>query len=225
MRLQERDQLLHTVLHMKRLLTAIPALLFVLACSTAKPDRAVRTSETLSTMQEQVTVARTRVDTTLASLRNLMSTSPQSLRPAYDAYARDLSALDKSATSIRKSNDELRNRTADYFTSWKKDASKVSSPELQSIADQRRQIVSDQYDRFRTSYAGVSTAFDTLLKDLHDIGSVMGNDLTDATQSQVRGTAVVQSAANDGARAQAALDAALADTRAFSQQLSPTAGQ
>ena len=154
-----------------------------------------------------------------------MSASPESLRAAYDAYARDLSALDKSATSIRKSNDELRDRTADYFTKWKKDAAKVSSPDLQAIADQRRQIVRDQYDRFRNSYAGVSTAFDTLLKDLHDISAVMGNDLTDATQSQVRGTTVVQSAANDGARAQAALDAAQADSRALIQQLSPTAGQ
>lgn len=210
---------------MKRLLTAIPAVLFVLACSTAAPDRAVRTSDTLSTMQEQITVARTRVDTTLASLKNLMSTSPESLRAAYDAYARDLSALDKSATSIRNSNNELRNRTADYFTSWKKDAAKVSSPELQAIADQRRQVVRDQYDRFRTSYGGVSTAFDTLLKDLHDVGTVMGHDLTDATQTQVRGTTVVQSTASDGARVQTALDAALADTRAFSQQLAPTAGQ
>src|SRR4030088_2873799 len=115
---------------MNRLLTVIPAVLFALACSTAAPDRAVRTSETLSTMQEQVTVARTRVNTTRASLTNLMSASPASLRAAYDAYARDLSALDKSAASIRNSNDELRNRTADYFTSWRKDAAKVSSPEL-----------------------------------------------------------------------------------------------
>jgi ATP-dependent protease HslVU (ClpYQ) peptidase subunit len=176
-------------------------------------------------MQEQVTVARTRVDTTRASLTNLMSASPASLRGAYDAYARDLSALDKSATSIRNSNDELRNRTADYFTSWKKDAAKVSSPELQAIADQRRQVIRDQYDRFRTSYAGVSAAFDTLLKDLHDISSVMGNDLTDATQTRVRDTTVVQSAASDGNRVQTALDAALAEARAFSQQLSPTAGQ
>ncbi len=210
---------------MNRLLTVIPAVLFVFACSTAAPDRAVRTSETLSTMQEQLTVARTRVDTTLASLNNLLSTSPASLRAAYDAYARDLSALDKSATSIRNSNDELRDRTADYFTSWKKDSAKVSSPELQTIADQRRQVVREQYDRFRTSYAGVSTAFDTLLKDLHDVSTVMGHDLNDSTQTQVRGTTVVQSAASDGARVQKALDAALADTRAFSQQLSPTAGQ
>jgi hypothetical protein len=210
---------------MNRLRTVIPAVLFALACSTAAPDRAVRTSETLSSLQEQLTVARTRVDTTLASLRNLMSTSPESLRAAYDAYARDLLALEKSATSIRNSNDELRNRTADYFTSWKKETAKVSNPDLQAIADQRRQVVRDQYDRFRTSYAGVSTAFDVLLKDLHDVRSVIGNDLTEATQTQVRGTSVVQSAASDGARAQTALDSALADTRAFSQQLSPTAGQ
>ena len=210
---------------MNRLAAVIASLVFALACSTAAPDRAVRTSETLSSLQEQLTVARTRVDTTQASLKNLMSTSPASLRAAYDAYARDLLALEKSATSIHNSNDELRNRTADYFTNWKKDTAKVSSPELQTIADQRRQVVRDQYDRFRTSYAGVSTAFDILLKDLHDVRSVMGNDLTDATQSQVRGTTVVQSSVSDGYRVQSAIDAALADTRAFSQQLSPTASQ
>ena len=210
---------------MKRLATVIASLLFALGCSTAAPDRAVRTSETLSSLQEQLTTARTRVDTTLASLTNLTSTSPASLRAAYDAYARDVQALEKSATSIHNSNDELRNRTADYFTNWKKDTAKVSSPELQAIADQRRQVVRDQYDRFRTSYAGASTSLDTLLKDLHDLRSVIGNDLTEATQSQIRGTTVVQSAASDGSRAQSAIDAALADTRAFSQQLSPTAGQ
>jgi hypothetical protein len=210
---------------MRRLVVPISAILLVLGCSTAAPDRAVRTSDTLSTMQEQVTVARARVDTTLASLRNLMSTPPESLRPAYDAYTRDLAALDKSAASIRNSNDELKGRTADYFTSWKKDAAQISSPELQGIADQRRQVVRDHYDRFRNSYAGVSPAFDVLLKDLHDVGTVMGHDLNDATQTQVRGTTVVQNAASDGSRVQAALDAALADSRAFSQQLSPTAGQ
>jgi len=210
---------------MRRLSAVIPVLLFALACSTAAPDRAVHTSETLSTMQEQVTVARARVDTTLASLNNLMSASPQSLRAAYDAYARDLLALDKSATSIHNSNDQLRNQTADYFTSWKKETAKVSSPELQAIADQRRQVVREQYERLRTSYAAASTATDTLLKDLHDIRSVIGNDLTDATQTKVRGTTVVQSATSDGARVQTALDAALSETRAFSQQIAPTAGQ
>ena len=210
---------------MRRLVIPITAILFVLGCSTAAPDRAVRTSETLSTMQEQLTVARSRVDTTLASLKNLTSTSPDSLRPAYDAYVRDLSALDKSAASIRSSNDQLKGRTADYFTSWKKDSAKISSPELQAIADQRRQVMHDQYDHFRDSYAGVSPVFDVFLKDLHDVSTVMGHDLNEATQTQVRGTAVVQNAASDGSRVQSALDAAVAESRAFSQQLSTTAGQ
>ena len=134
-------------------------------------------------------------------------------------------ALEKSATSIHNSNDELRNRTADYFANWKKDTAKVSNPELQAIADQRRQVVRDQYDRFRTSYAGASASLDTLLKDLHDLRSVIGNDLTEATQSHVRGTTVVQSAASDGSRAQSAIDGALAETRALIQQLAPAAGQ
>ena len=85
---------------------------------------------------------------------------------------------------------------------------------MQAIADQRRQVVRGQYDRFRTSYAGASASLDTLLKDLHDLRSVIGNDLTEATQSQVRGTTVVQSAASDGSRARPAIDAALTDTRA-----------
>jgi hypothetical protein len=63
------------------------------------------------------------------------------------------------------------------------------------------------------------------LKDLHDLRSVIGNDLTEATQSQVRGTTVVQSAASDGSRAQSAIDAAQAEARALTQQLSPSAGQ
>jgi len=216
---------LQSTTFMKRLAGVIGALLFAFACSTAAPDRAVRTSETLSSLQEQLTVARTRVDTTLGSLKNLTSTSPASLRAAYDAYARDLQALEKSATSIHNSNDELKNRTSDYFANWKKDTAKVSNPELQAIADQRRQVIREQCDRFRTSYAGASSSLDTLLKDLHDLRSVIGNDLTEATQNQVRGTTVVQSAASDGYRAQSAIVAALADTRAFSQQLSPTAGQ
>jgi chromosome segregation ATPase len=210
---------------MKRLAAVFASLLFAFGCSTAAPDRAVRTSETLSSLQEQLTVARTRVDTTLGSLRNLTSTSPDSLRAAYDAYARDVQALEKSATSIHNSNDELRNRTADYFANWKKDTAKVSNPELQAIADQRRHEVRDHYDRFRASYAGASSSLDTLLKDLHDLRSVIGNDLTEATQSQVRDTTVVQSAASDGSRAQSAIDAALADSRALSQELAPTAGQ
>jgi Protein of unknown function (DUF2959) len=219
------DQVLQSPVFMKRLAAVTASLLFAFACSTAAPDRAVRTSETLSSLQEQLTVARTRVDTTLESLKHLMSTSPGSLRPAYDAYARDLLALEKSATSIHNSNDQLRNQTADYFANWKKDTAKVANPELQTIADERRHVVRERYERFRTSYSGVSTSFDTLLKDLHDVRSVIGNDLTDATQSQVRGSTVVQSADSDGSRVQSALDAALADSRALSQELSPTAGQ
>src|SRR5260221_8036594 len=71
--------------------------------------------------------------------------------------------------------------------------------------------------------APVWPAVSSLPKDLHDLRSVIGNDLTEATQSQVRGTTVVQSAASDGSRP--AIDAALAETRALIQQLSPTAGQ
>jgi hypothetical protein len=37
----------------------------------------------------------------------------------------------------------------------------VSNREWQAIADQRRQVVRDQYDRFRTSYAGAWASLDT----------------------------------------------------------------
>jgi hypothetical protein len=201
----------------------IPLLLLTFACSTAAPDRAVRTSQTLKTLEDQATTARGHIDPTLTALDALMSASPEGLRAAYDQYDKELTALEKSAGAIRKSNDELHDRTADYFGNWKQDASKVSNPELQAIAEQRRQVVRDEYNKFKLTYAAVSTDFEALLKDLRDVRAVMGNDLTAATQNKVRETSVVTNARADGNRVQASIDTAVSGAKQLDALLSPAA--
>jgi len=163
---------------------------------------------------------RSQIDQTLTSLGDLMSASPERLRPTFSKYSKDVDRLRSDAAQTKKRFQSMKTKRNDYLVAWRKEQGQVNDPELRELGDARRTEVRANLDKMVDSLTVANETFDPFLSNLGDIQKVVGNDLTPEGQSRVVNTAVVQGANDKGARVAQSIDIALAALQTVASQLS-----
>lgn len=192
------------------------------ACATSTPDHAVKAASSLQVMQDNSSKARAQIDTVLSSLDKLMEASPANLRETYDRYDKDVKQMNEYADHMRENDADLRKNGNDYLAQWQRDTSKVSDPELRSLSEQRREEIVRSSQNMRSTVTEAAGSFDAFLSNINDIRKVMGNDLTETGQSDLRRTAVAQTAQSEGARVKEMVHRAEQAIQGFRSQITPS---
>lgn len=192
------------------------------ACATSTPDRAVKAASSLQVMQDNSSKARAQIDTVLASLDVLMEAPTDRLRESYDRYDKDVKQMNDYANDMRENDADLRTNGNTYLSHWQRDTSNVSDPELRALSEQRREEIVRSSQNMRATVTEAAGSFDAFLRDINDIRKVMGNDLTATGQSNIRGTAVVQTARSEGARVKSMVQRAEQAIEGFRSQITPS---
>jgi hypothetical protein len=191
------------------------------ACATSTPDRAAKAASSLDVMQGNSAKARAQIDTVLGSLETMLNASPDHLRETYDRYDKDVKQMNAYAANMRENDADLRTNGNAYLAHWQRDASNVSDPELRAVAEQRRGEIARSSTEMRAKVTEAAGSFAAFLRDINDIKKVIGNDLTPVGQSNVKGTAVAQSANSEGRRVKAAVQNAEQAIEGFRAQITP----
>lgn len=201
---------------------AILAMFTLAACATSTPDRAVKAASSLQVMQNNSAKARAQIDTVLASLDVLMEAPTDRLRETYDRYDKDVRQMNDYADDMRENDADLRENGNTYLTQWQRDASNVSDPELRALSEQRRNEIVRSSQNMRSTVTEAAGGFEAFLRDINDIRKVMGSDLTETGQSDVRRTSVAQNARTEGARVKAMVHRAEQAIEGFRSQITPS---
>jgi hypothetical protein len=192
------------------------------ACASSGPSRSAKAVETMEETHAGLTKVRTQIDLTLTSLRDVMSASPDQLRPTFDSYSKNVHKLRGEAEQTKKRFQSMKTKRNDYLVEWEKEQGQVRDPELRQIGRERRSEVKANLDRMVESLTVANETFDPLLSDLGDVQKVLGNDLTQTGQTLVAGALVVQGSRDKGARVAESIDMALAALSNVAGQLSST---
>jgi hypothetical protein len=195
----------------------------LIACASSGPSRSAKAVETMEETHAGLTKVRTQIDQTLTSLGDLMSASPERLRPSFSKYSKDVDRLRADAEKTKKRFQNMKTKRNDYLVAWGKEQGQVRDPELRQLGDARHSEVRANLDRMIESLTVANETFDPFLNNLGDVQKVFGNDLTPVGQSLVANTAVVQGANEKGARVAESIDVALAALSNVAGQLSPRA--
>jgi ABC-type transporter Mla subunit MlaD len=205
-----------------RLLGAGTLTLGVVACASSGPSRSAKAVDTMDETHAGLTKVRTQIDRTLDSLREVMSASPERLRPSFDRYSKDVDRLRAESAQTRKRFEGMKTKRNDYLEAWQKEQGGVRDPELRQLGEDRRSEVRANLDRMVESLTVANERFDPFLSNLGDVQKVLGNDLTPAGQTLVAGSAVVQNASDNGSRVARSIDVALEALSNVAGRLSST---
>jgi hypothetical protein len=194
--------------------------LLLTACSTTPVERKEDAAQGLTEMRDAVVQTRLQIDKTLSSLNTLISAPATELSKAYSQYAKDVEQLDKQVDKVQDQSKEMNAKGVNWLTEWHKSYSDIQDPELREVNEERRLEVTSQFDEIHQASRAARDALLPLLRDLQDVRTVVGNNLTTRSVRDVASTDVVRNAGLHAQTANRNLDIAISDFQELSNTLS-----
>ncbi|BAU47408.1 hypothetical protein SVA_0829 [Sulfurifustis variabilis] len=195
------------------------AFLVFAGCATGPAERRERVVSSLAETQKEITDTRAQLERTMASLITLMNAPPDELRRSYEQYAGDVEAMRDHVGAMEAHGEAMRERSRRYLAGWRQ--AEIEDPELRNISTERREEVAARLQRVDVSLQEARAALGPLQRELEDIRSAVGNDLTSAGVSAVAGSEVARSAMDHGAAVARLMDRAIADFDQLVARLGP----
>lgn len=183
-------------------LTAISTTLLLAAitllggCATTGMQRSATTSSKMQTVQADVQQAVAQVDSTGASLLELIKPEQSDLKKAYDTYAANVAQMEAAGKQLDKHTDQMNASGKDYFTEWERQGNTYANPQIRELSEQRRAELSEIFAEIPRSSVGVKGTLHSYLTDIKEIQKYLSNDLTPKGIESI--TPVAQKAIQDG---------------------------
>jgi len=137
-----------------------------------------RTVTSMERTRAELARAQVQVDDVLAAMNQLPAVPLENLRAAFKTYTHQVSQTVNQADAARRRADAMRDRWRDYIETWEQEIDRLSSPELQARAAERRQAVRENYGRLRDVARALDDAYQPFLRQLQDIQRSLSLDLT-----------------------------------------------
>ena len=151
---------------------------FLGGCATTGMDRSEKATNSMRDVDTEIRKLIVQIDVTGLSLDTLVNGSAQNLKKNFDSYADNVSKLENNGNREIKRMEEMKANSREYFAEWEKQGTAYSNPEIRELSDERRNNLAAVYARVPESASGVRGAYFDYLKDLKEIKTYLGNDLT-----------------------------------------------
>jgi anion-transporting ArsA/GET3 family ATPase len=191
----------------------------IAGCSTNPVEQKQETAENLIEMKQTVAETRAQVDKTLGSLNTLMVAPAPQLAQAYSTYAKDVEKLSDNVKEVKEQSREVNESSGKWVAAWQNSYDEVQDVQLKSLSEERRQQLIASLDRINTSSRLTRDALEPLIRNLQDVKTVLGNDLTPRGIDQVASTDIVQRANENGQVATRQMDVAISDYQLLANRL------
>jgi hypothetical protein len=162
-------------------------------CATTGMDRATTTTNSMQTVEGDYKQASLQIDTTRASLEELIKPDQTDTKKAYDAYTANVVKMEKSGKQLDTHTEKMRVKGNDYFAEWE---NSYTNPEIRELSERRRIEIREGYVKISEASIGVKGALKSYLTDIGEIQKYLSNDLTPQGIESIR--PVAQRAMTDG---------------------------
>jgi hypothetical protein len=172
------------------MLTVTAALAVLAGCASKQNyQQGAATGAGMMAAADKVSLGITNIDTTLGSLNDLVNNPSGNLEPKLKKYNDNVSGLQTMYQNLQDAVADARNKAAIYLTNWEAKISTIMNPDIKNAAQQRRDLVQNEVNDLKRSYASVQEDFDPFMANLKDIQTVLNSDLTAGGVASVKGAA------------------------------------
>lgn len=160
------------------LILLIGITLFLCSCQRNGITRAMKTSNSIHDVDEEIRKMSTQIEITATSLETLIKAEAPDYKNDFDSYTENLNKLRHQGKIVLKRVDEMKSNSKEYFSEWEKQENTYTNQTIRDLSEQRRNKLAKSYDEVRISSIGIKEAFLTYQTDLNEIHSYLSNDLT-----------------------------------------------
>jgi hypothetical protein len=160
----------------------------VAGCKTSNYQTGNATAEGLQASADKIEQAKGQVDSTLASLNDLVN-NPTNLPTQYATFSGAVTGLQASAKDVDAKVTDMRAKGAAYFQTWDEQLAQIKNEDIKSRSEARKKEVQDQFTKIKLSYTEIGDAYRPFMSDLQDIQTALGTDLTAGGIAAIKGAA------------------------------------
>lgn len=161
------------------LLISFLSALIITSCATTGRERSEKATTSMQSMDNDIKSLVIQLDITGASLDELMRPGQLDITKAFELYSTNVKKLESMESSFTKHADAMKARGKEYFTEWEKDGNNYKNQRIQILSEQRREQLSEVYQKISESSFGVNVALHKYISDVQEIQLYVSNDLSD----------------------------------------------
>jgi chromosome segregation ATPase len=165
-------------MHLKPTSVVATALIALVAgCVSSERKPAVQAVTSLSDTRTELVAGRANIDEAIAALGTLEA-QPDNLTPPYNQYKTSVTRVERRAKAVTERVRDMRERSAEYRTSWAEENAQISDPTIRATSQERRERVMERYQQVDQKVQALRPAYDPFIRQLRDLETVLANDLT-----------------------------------------------
>jgi hypothetical protein len=196
--------------------------LVAIGCARTGFDRSANIADTMSKQVTGLQEAKPQVDAMLASL-DALTRAEGDMRPAFKKFSETLGDTEKAAARARKSSQTIREKEAEYFAEWQRQAAEITNPQIKAATQARQAEVKGNLESLSQTGRTAGEAYDPFISNMKDIRTYLSNDLTSGGVKRLEPT--IEKARRDGATLKKALDDFSQASQRVQATLRPTGTQ
>lgn len=171
------------------LLASLAAASLIAGCASTGYETGTKAASNIQKAADKITKLSLQVDTTLASLNDLVNNPKPDLRPQFKTFAANMKTLQSTATDITKARMAMGAQGKEFFAKWDEEIAKINNEDIKARSQARKGEVNDRLQAIKRTYAEVEMAFKPLAADLRDVQKFLSIDLTPAGVASMKDVA------------------------------------
>jgi len=169
--------------------TGLVALGALPAFSQAGAEQTQKLLKTVESTVKSIGEARQQLEKTLAGYNSIMDLTAKDTKDAYKNLGKDITESEKKVADTKLKVDEMNAEAGRNFTAWKDSASAITDPDLRKRSEQRLADSQARYEKIAAAGKDARQSFDSLMTDIKNQSTFLGNDLNASAITSLKGDA------------------------------------
>ena len=155
----------------------VVALTATSALGQSGPQQTEKLVKSVESTVKSIDATRAQLEKTVAGYNSIMEQTAKDTKDAYNGLGKDIGESEKKVEQAKLKVDEMNAEASSLFTSWKESAAAISDPALRKRSEERLADAQGRFQKIAAAGKDTRQTFDTLMTDLKNQTTYLGNDL------------------------------------------------
>ena len=155
----------------------VAALTATSAFGQGGPQQTENLVKSVESTVKSIDATRAQLEKTVAGYNSIMEQTAKDTKDAYKGLGKDIGESEKKVEQAKLKVDEMNAEASRLFTSWKESAAAITDPALRKRSEERLADAQGRFQKIAVAGKDTRQTFDTLMTDLKNQTTYLGNDL------------------------------------------------
>jgi len=168
--------------------TTVAAAILLAGCASPGYKQGDITAANIQATADRLAALPGQIDTTLASLNDLVGKPQADLGPQYQQFAANLDQMESSSKEVTADRHAMGEKGKEFLVTWDEQIAQIQNKDIKALSQSRRATVDQQLLAIKKSYAEACMAFKPFMADLKDEQKYLSVDLTTGGIAAIKDT-------------------------------------